>query len=126
MPAGGRARGVEERGLHQENEGTVGDLAVGRGVFRPGNLVQGAAEVNGDGAAALACGPGYGVGEGVVDLKSARPIAKLLQGFAIGLLEPVGGKAQKLPRSDIAEDQAWIGAGLAVEFRQGRDALLRS
>ena len=123
--AGGRAGGIEEGGLGEQDEGTRGGAAGGHGGLGGGDLLEGAAEVNGGGKGAVGRGPGDGSGEGVVDLEDSGAVVEGGELAAVGGDEGgfAGGEVEKLARGDVGEDEVGAGEiGEAVDGRAGVDA----
>jgi len=132
VSASGRARGVEERWLREQHEGTISGAAGGHGRFGDGDVFHRAAEVHGCSASAIGCSPGNGSGQSVVDFEDARAVTiggqlAAIRGSEGCRLGAAGGgfasELEKLARGNVAEDEVGVGEiGEPVNGRAGMDA----
>lgn len=127
------AGGVAEGWLGDEDEGSFRVLTAEDGGFGIGDFFERAAEVEGEGIAALGRAPGDGLGEGVVDFEGGGAVAKALELARVVGGEAIAGYAQELARCEIAEGErlrvgqvvegvdATAGVECAVELSQAGD-----
>ena len=94
MPAFGCASRVEQAWLSEKHERLLGVVAVAHRIFRGRYFFQCAAEMHRGGSPALGSFPRNGIGQGIVDLEDARPVAKALKIAPVGRREPTAGDAQ--------------------------------
>src|SRR6185295_11002514 len=110
---GGRASVVEERRLREEYERTLG---AGRPLGLR-DLLEGAADVNGRGAAAVVGLPRDQAVECPVDLEDPGTVPVAAKRVRVMGWQLVAGDAEKLPRHDVREDG--VGPGQLVDQALG-------
>lgn len=97
LPSRG-ARGIEETGLREEDEGAVGMAAVADGVFGGGNFFGASAEMHGGGAETVLRSPGDGRMQGVIDFENTGAVAVFREAARKSEGQAVSGDAQELVR----------------------------
>src|SRR5205823_14648780 len=99
----GRARGVEEALLSDEDERTLGRRPARDLCFALGDLIERASEVHGTRAKAIFRAPRDRAVDRVVELEDARPVAERTELRAITVRKTWTGHLVELSRRDVAE-----------------------
>ena len=97
------AAGIEQGGLREQHKRTLGVAAVPHRIFRAGDLLHAASQMQGCRTRTLGSFPRNRLRKCVVHLEHSWPLAITLQPAVVGRSETLCSHAQKLTRSDITE-----------------------
>ena len=103
--ARGSAGGIEERRLREEDERALRMTAVAHIVFRCGDFLEGAAEMDGGGAGTLGRLPGNGSVQGVIDFEDARAVAESCELVSKPRRKAIASDTQELMRRYVTQDR---------------------
>lgn len=103
--------------MGNEDEGLLGVVAVEDGGFCVSDLMECAAEMEGERGAALGRAPGNGFGQGVVNFEGTGAVAEALEFAGVLRGEAIARDLEELMRGEVAE-----GEGLG-QFVEGVDAM---
>ena len=98
------ARGIEEAGLREEDEGPLRMTGVSHVVFGRGNFLEAAAKMDSGGARAVRRFPGNGAVESVIDFEDGGTVAIFRQVTGESHRKTIARDAQQLVRRDVAEN----------------------
>src|SRR4051812_9087700 len=89
VPIGRRPTGIKETGLYQYDKGLRVHRSTMNQLFRAGDLLQVAPQMNGSGAAALGVTPGDRAAQGPIHLEDPGSIPESLQAAPVVRGQPV-------------------------------------